>query len=209
MVKNMKEKKRKQAIRKYYQNYETNSNNDESSLIIKKKKKYLDSLFVRIFLSSIILLMIVITNGSLNTKTYLLKMSNLTSLVKEFNKGIGNVLPITEVIPVFSSEIYEQVTYDGKVNHIVNTSFDGVSSLTSGIITKINKKDGIYQITIQATDGRIYLYSGLTSFDYYIYAYLNAESILGLATKEEGTYKFEVTITEGDKTYSIYEVCKD
>lgn len=176
----------------------------------KKKKKLLDKLFLRIFLSSLIILLSVLLFKNTNFKEKLNKNFNFLSLTTLINSTLGNFIEIDDKA-VYSSSIYDEIYFDGRINKIINNNFNGVYSLTSGVITKIerNKDTGTYNVTVLGSDDYEYIYLGLKEFDLYLYAYVTHETVLGIAEEENDKFKFSLIIRKDGVNFNFYEKCED
>lgn len=193
----------------------------KDNLSNQEKKKihynYVSKLFFRIFLSSLILLMLIVTDRVSYKKnktniidTNIRKNWNFLKMTNVFNTLFGQFFKIDNIVNVYHANVYDNVKYDNHINYITNHSFSGVTNLTSGIITRIKKeKDGTYTITIQGNDDFIYTYGKLTSIDYYIYNYIDASDIIGLASAEDNKYYFTLIIEKEGVYYDFYENAQD
>lgn len=191
-----------------------NLSNQEKSKI---HYNFVSKLFFRIFLSSLILLMLIATdrisyekNKTSIVDTTIRKNWNFFKMTNVFNTLFGQFFKIHDTIDVYHANVYDTVKYDNQINHITNNSFSGVTNLTSGIITKIKKeKDGTYTITIQGSDEFVYTYGKLMSVDYHIYNYVDGSDIIGLASSKDGKYYFTLTIEREGVYYDFYENAQD
>jgi len=104
--------------------------------------------------------------------------------------------------------MFENIKYNNYINTFSDSSFDAATILESGIITKVSKNDGLYEINIMSKSGYLYTYKNLVSFDYSLYRFVNADDILGLVSYNNNTtaYTFDVIITKNNTYYSVYEV---
>ena len=132
----------------------------------KKKIKYIDKLFIRIFFSSLLLLIVTyftsfdnkfknkITNAFDEHINFLQLTNKVDSLFlnKLFNKGD---------ITVYSKAFYEQVEYKNGVNYVSNSSTSAVESLVDGVVIKIEKANNLYSVYIQSIDDVIYEFRNL------------------------------------------------
>ena len=174
-----------------------------------KKKKYLDKLFIRIFLSSLLILLSVLLFRNNKIKENFNKNFNFYNLTYLINSTFGNFIDIKDQT-VYSSNIYDEVYYDGKINTVYNNSFNGVNSLTTGVITKIERKNnGLFNIIVLGSDNYEYIYLDLKDFNLNLYSYVNIETILGSANEENGKYKFRLIIRKDGVNYNFYEKCQD
>lgn len=172
----------------------------------KKHLKFIDKVFIRIFFSSIILLLLTYFNtfnNDINVK--ILENINFLSISKTidnlFNTNIFNKGELT----VYSQAFYEEVKFENEVNYISNSSFAGVESLVDGIVIKIEKRNELYNIYIQSSDDLIYKYCNLESIDVHIYSYVNQKDVIGKAVFSDEKYKFELIILNDNKPLSYYE----
>ena len=185
----------------------------------KKKIRYnfVTKLFFRIFLSTFILLCLVIANKiSISTKGIKLseytieKNWNFLKMVTVFNGMFGEFIVINDDQTVDSNTLYDQITYHHNVNYITNYDFSGAMATSSGVVSKIVKnKDKTYTITIQGIDDYVYIYDGLESIDFSIYNYVEKGTVIGLAKKENNQYTFKLTIKKDGKYYDFYDPAKD
>lgn len=188
---------------------------------IAKKRKFVIILsqnsFFRIFLSTFILLCLVIANKiSISTKGIKLseytieKNWNFLKMVTVFNGMFGEFIVINDDQTVDSNTLYDQITYHHNVNYITNYDFSGAMATSSGVVSKIVKnKDKTYTITIQGIDDYVYIYDGLESIDFSIYNYVEKGTVIGLAKKENNQYTFKLTIKKDGKYYDFYDTAKD
>lgn len=178
---------------------------------------YVSKLFFRIFLSSLLLLMLIMVdrvtykkNKTTIIDTNIRRNWNFLKMTNVFNTLFGEFFKIDNSIDVYHANVYDNVKYENNVNYITNNSFSGVTNLTSGIITKIKKeKDGTYTITIQGSDDFVYTYGKLSSVDYHIYTYVDASDIIGLANYDNSKYHFTLTIEKEGVYYDFYENAQD
>lgn len=187
-------------------------NKNKTEQLKKKKLNYIDKLFIRIFLSSILILSLVTIDRLKNNHISLLFNDNINFLkiAKIFNGDFGNFVNSKFDEHVYSVNIYDEVLYDKKteLNLVYNYSFDGVYNLENGIVTKIKRKDnGYYDITIKGYDGFNYTYCDLESIDFHIYNYVSNEAIIGVAPYDEKTkcYVFKVIIEKEGVKYDYYQ----
>ena len=185
----------------------------------KKKIRYnfVTKLFFRIFLSTFILLCLVIankisisTNGIKLSEYTIEKIWNFLKMVTVFNGMFGEFIVINDDQTVDSNTLYDQITYHHNVNYITNYDFSGAMATSSGVVSKIVKnKDKTYTITIQGIDDYVYIYDGLESIDFSIYNYVEKGTVIGLAKKENNQYTFKLTIKKDGKYYDFYDTAKD
>lgn len=183
----------------------------------KVHQNYVSRLFFRIFLSSLILLTFVLADRITLKKTgegfftnVIQKNWNFLKMTRVLNTLFGEFVPIGSDVDVYNANIYDQVEYENGVNHIKNHTFSGVINLNGGVIIKIKKeKDDTYTVTIQGSDDYIYTYSKMKSLDYHIYNYVDAGSIIGLATEENSEYVFDLKIEKEGVPYDFYEKADD
>lgn len=216
--------KEQRRLQKYYQQkttpnevtYRDSFGNPE---VRKQKYSFIDKLFIRIFLSSILLLTVFgidkiylkkdqkpLLETSLTTNLNFLKMAEL------FNGLFGTFIPIDNDITVYQSQVYDRVEYDSNFNTVYNYTFEGVNVLTSGVVTKISKNaDKTYNVTIKGSDDFDYIYYNLESIDYSIYNYVQANDILGKARYNESSnsYTFGLQIYHEGVYYDFYEQAED
>lgn len=182
----------------------------------KKIKKFIDKLFYQIFLSTLLLLFLVlcsnndaikkVINNSMNKQISFTKIAyNLTNLFPSFIEPIGEVT-------VYNSIIYDNVTFDKGTNKVINYSFNGVINLCDSVVMKIYKNEnGLYEVHTVNKDGYTYIYKNLESVDVNIYSYLKNETIIGSSSYDSlnNYYKFELVIEKDNMRYNFYEMAED
>ena len=171
----------------------------------KSKNNYITKLFFRIFLSSIILLLLVIfNNANLNNK--IKDNINFYKIFTKVNTAFGNIIEIKQNDLVDNLVFFDSINYENGKNNIINYSFEGVTNLKCGIITSIKKNnDETYSISIKAEDEYTNSYNFLTSIDYGIYEYVSTGDILGKSKKENDLFIYQIEITKDGKSYDYYE----
>jgi hypothetical protein len=146
--------------------------------------------------------------GGLNSnviQSRLNSQTNILEIVKFFNGTFGSFFPIQNSDPVFSSTVYDTVTYRNEVNEVVNYDFDGVTNLVEGIVMKVAKESGRYEVTIKGADSFDYTYSNLESIDVSIYTYVTKDRIIGKAPKVSGGYGFDLMIIKDQVNYDFHD----
>lgn len=199
------DKKRQEYLKNTY------SNNKKEK---KKKLKYIDKLFIRIFFSSICLLLItLITNISPNNKdkinSFLNHNINFLNISKSINNLFNNNIFNYGEVFVYSQTFYEEVNYDNEINYISSATFAGVEALVDGVVIKIEKNGNCFNIVILASDGIYYEYINLESIDVNIYSYINQGEVIGKAKYINNKYTFCLKIKKDNKYISYYENCED
>lgn len=205
--------KKDSLIYKYHKIVKSDKKLSDSS---KKKirNNFVTKLFLRIFLSTFILLCLVIIdkvsisvqNVKLSENT-IRKNLNFLKMVTLFNGMFGEFIIIDDDLNVDSSNLYDQVRYQNNINYVVNDNFSGVVSSASGVVTKIIKhNDDTYAITLEASDGFEYTYDGLITIDFSIYNYIGKGTIIGLAKTQDEKYTFELIIKKDGKYYDFYQM---
>ena len=175
-------------------------------------KKYGKSILIRAVISvSLLLFAIIVIN--------IYPINNI--LLTNFNKQINIINPIIDIKNIISNNknnidkpvnvdnIYDSITYDGKINHITNYDFNGVKTINEGLIIRIDKKENnLFDVFVQNENSYIYVYRNLESVDFNIYTYLNSQTILGAATYDitSNTYKFDIEIIKEQVRYSLNDV---
>ena len=193
-------KKWEKYLKKYnnYQKHQRRTKNKKSS---NKQKTFLDKLYIRIFLSSILLFLLLFSKNVLkvNEVNYLNEHMNIFPILKLFT----NIYSFSNDISVDVTTNYEFIEYKNGINYIVNESFNGVSSATKGLVVKIIKNNNLYYITIKDEQGFEYTYGELENIDVSLYEYVGTNNIIGTAKKVNNKYCFSITISKEGKSYSV------
>lgn len=197
-------------IKAYYKNKERKAKIQEYEQK-KESKTFFDRLFLRIFLSSLLMLCIVggerllsMTKIDFKINHFLTNNINFIKFAKFFNGGVFSIIPDDEIIDVYEENVYDFVEYEGGVNIVKNETFAGAVNLVSGYVTRIVKNETGYHITIKGVDGLEYEYLELESIDFHIYEYVKAGEVIGKARFDD-VYQFKLIISENDEVYSFYE----
>ena len=174
----------------------------------KKNYNYISKLFFKIFLSSLLLFSLVLIdkNETINIKEKIKSDFNFLKIVSFANKHFGNIIDLNGDINVDSKEYYEVVEYINNKNIVHNYSFDGVVNINNGVITKIEKNNNSYNITIKGEDDFNYVFYGLVNIDYNIYSYVKEGEVIGLAAKNNDYYSFELEIIKDGVYYDYFEI---
>lgn len=188
-------KKYNRIMKKYYKKKKKNN-------IHKIKRTYFDSLYTRFFLSSIILLLIVLLNilFGIDVKH---KINENLNITKIGYKLLSSFLTPNNDELVATIELYDSYSYDGNKNIITSSSYNGVNNFVSGTVIKIAKKDNLYSVTIQTIDDYIYTYSMLTNIECHLYQYLEENELIGTSNYLLNKHTFYLDITNNNKSYSI------
>ena len=172
----------------------------------KNKSNYITKLFFRIFLSSLILL-ILVAFTPISLKNKIKEDVSFLKLIKTFNSVFGDIIILDNNQHVDSTLFFDYIEYIDNINYITNYSFDGVYNLNNGIVTKIIKNPNkTYTIYIKGEDDYLYIYYDLSSIDYRLYEYIKKGEIIGKTTKENNSYKLKIQITKDGRSYDYYEI---
>lgn len=172
----------------------------------KENKNYLKSFIVRVLIA----MMIVICGYSFTSIKILDENINLLKLPFYFSKLLPTQIKLSDET-VYSKLIYDNVTFDGKKNNVINYSFNGVLNLTDGIIIKIIKNhDQSYNVTIQDVNGYLFEYANLKSVDFSIYSFVESQTILGSSSFDDSIngYCFDLYISKKGEYYDFYELAE-
>lgn len=196
--------KYRSQLRKYYNHKKHKERINELSIHTKNKhqKTFFDKLYIRIFLSSLLLFILMFTKNILkqeeiniiNRHINMLPVINLFTNTYSFNN---------QDIEVIIPSNYENIEYKNGVNYIKNESFNGVNSLSSGIVIKIAKQNGLYYVTIKDEEGLEYTYGNLVSIDVSLYSYVLSNEIIASTKKENKYFTFTITIKKNNEVYSV------
>ena len=145
----------------------------------------LTSFVLRLFIAISLLFVIVFLdhNEKVNYDDVKAKLSeniNILEIIKYIN-GSSEYMDVIKIEGIdevaVSSDIIEKEEIDGGFRYYPE-EYQGVINEASGVIVNI-KYNGRYTITILDSFDNVYTYSNLTSFDYHIYEYIQAEEIIG------------------------------
>ena len=187
-------KKRKERI--------TDLNNQH---LKKQQKTFFDKLYIRIFLSSILLLLLVLSKNifKINDISMINNHMNIFPLIQLFT----NVYELNNKdLQVNLSTNYESIKYQNGINYITNESFNGVNSASTGIVVKINKNDNVYSITIK--DEKVFEYTdkGLINLDVSLYCYVLGNDVIGSVENKDNYFSYTITITKNNNFYSLLNI---
>lgn len=189
--------KYERLMRRYYKNKK------KSKIVNEKlKKTYFDTLFIRFFLSSILLLIMVLLNTLFGTdiKSIINKNLNITKIGE-------NIFSIFIEKPtdsfVSSTSQYEEILFDENSNIIKSISYNGVNNFQSGTVIKIEMKNNKYIVTIQTSNDYLYVYKNLESIECQLYEYLETNESIGTSSYQNNQFLFVVDIIKDNKYYSL------
>ena len=178
----------------------------------KNKLNYIDKLFIRIFLSSLLLFSLVIINKP-KLKNMINKEMNFLSYAKIFNGVFDGFIPVSDEV-VYNKNAFDNVVYldDVRINEVHNYTINYIHPLVEGVVTKIYKdKNGLYSVYIKSIDGFTYIYEGLETIDVSIYSFVTDSSIIGSALYDNNLlcFKFNLIIEKDGEYFSYYENAED
>ncbi len=174
----------------------------------KDKRTYIDDLFLRIFLSSLILLAFCSLDRFLprfSLTKYLNTNINIVKFAKIFSGTPLEIVSEDDLITVYEPDIYDQVEYVDGINYVTNETYAGVGNLVTGYVVKIMKVNNRYTIVIKGVDDLEYTYGNLESIDISLYAYVEAKETIGKALFEDGKYHFELVIDKNGEKLDFYD----
>lgn len=192
----------RKSIKKYY---------DEKCLNNKQKITMIDKLFYRIFISSLLLLSLVLLNKYKINYNIIESSDNINflSIAQDIDSLFNtNIFNHGEMV-VYSRESYDHVEYENGINYVVNDTFSGVNSLTDGVVIKITNKNNKYNVMIQSSDNFLYSYEGLEGIDVFMYQYVTSNQTLGKAILTKDKYRFLLKISYEGNFYNYYENAED
>lgn len=171
----------------------------------KQQKTFFDKLYIRIFLSSILLLFLLLTKNifKINEVNIINNHMNIFPLIQLFT----NVYDFNNKdLQVDLSTNYEYINYKNGINYITNESFNGVNSASTGIVVKISKHKNIYSVTIKDENEFEYIYDGLNNLDVSLYSYVLVNDVIGSVESIDSCFRYTITINKNDKTYSLLNI---
>lgn len=193
--------KYQRIVKKYYKHKKKHQN---KVINTKLKKTYFDSLYTRFFLSSLLLLLMVLLNTlfQINIKHLINSNYNFTKL--GYNLLSTFIENKTDDL-VSSIDLYDKHTFKNNLNIFESNSYNGVNCLKEGTIIKIEKNNSKYNITIQTVDDFLWTYYNLESIDCYLYQYISENDLIGSSSYDDN-YQFMVSILKNEKFYSIKDI---
>lgn len=171
----------------------------------KQQKTFFDKLYIRIFLSSILLLFLLLTKNifKINEVNIINNHMNIFPLIQLFT----NVYDFNNKdLQVDLSTNYEYINYKNGINYITNESFNGVNAASTGIVVKISKHKNIYSVTIKDENEFEYIYDGLNNLDVSLYSYVLVNDVIGSVESIDSCFRYTITINKNDKTYSLLNI---
>ena len=148
--------------------------------------------FIYKFFISMFILFILVLLDYLNIVDYQsIKRSistniNTLEIVQKVNGEINIIDLGSEKETKLTSELDGEFINDKMT--VSTNNYLGVKNIISGVVTKITKTNGYYEVDILGLDNIVYTYSHLESLDKHIYNYIKTDEIIG----NTSTY-YEVT----------------
>lgn len=167
--------------------------------LIGEVMKHKNNFFKRLFISSVLLLIytIISTYSNISLK-FISKPMNITNLgnilIGTFDNEFKNKTTQTSTI------IFDQIKYQNDEN-IIFSSTNSVINIKPGIVIKIEKKDSLYNVTIQTKDNLYYEYKGLEAINCSLYQYLYTEEVIGNAIFSDDFYQYRIKIYDENGVY--------
>lgn len=174
----------------------------------KDKRSYIDNLFLRIFLSSFILLILCSLDEFIpkfSMTKYLKSNINIVKIAKIFSDTPLEIIDKDKLVEVYEPDIYDEVKYDDGINYVTNNTYSGVNNLVSGYVVKILKVNNQYTVVVKGVDDLEYYYKGLESIDISLYSYVDAKEIIGKSVYKDGKYHFELIIEKNGEKLNFYD----
>ena len=181
-------------LKKYYKEKE-----EKDKVKSKKILKKVNNFLIRLFISSFILLLMVLVNVHFKfNPTFLNDSINLTKL-------FGNVMSFfnDEIIDISTASYnnFEYHEYVNNTNVFKSTTSNYVQNTKAGTIVLIKKVNQKYLIKIQTFDNYIYEYSNLDEINCYLYEYISRDKIIGTATNDKNNFTYNLRISDGEQFY--------
>lgn len=174
-------------------------------------KKKENKNYVKFFMFRVLIAIMIVAFGySCSSIKIFEENINLLKLPFYFSKLLPSEIMLIDDT-VYNKMIYDNVTFDGKKNNIVNYSFNGVLNLTDGIILKIIKNDNqTYNVTIQDVNGYLFEYANLKSVDFSIYSFVESQTILGSSSFDDSIngYCFDLYISKKGEYHDFYKLAE-
>ena len=131
---------------------------------------------------------------------------NILPFLKIINGKEGFLLPvdISDQVnaPTYQSFQNAQIIKNGRL--IVLDDFQGVENYMSGVVVKIARHNGLFEVTIKGIDGYEYVYNNLENVDVNIYKFLKSGDIIGLPGSYEGINFFRFYVYSQGEPINIF-----
>ena len=182
-------------MKKYHKSFNNKIRENKS---FKKTKTYFDKLYIRIFLSSLLLLILLSGKNLLKIDLFnnINNNINILPIVKLFTK----IYDFESDIPVNVINNYDNIEFIDGINYVTNESYNGVTVVNSGIVIKVEKKNDYYFVTIKDDSGTEYTYGYLGSIDVSLYSYVSVNKTIGTANLINNNYSFTIEIKNGNSS---------
>lgn len=183
-------------MRKYKKKSKNKNLND------KLRKTYFDSLYTRFFLSSLLLLSMVLANVvfHIDVKKYLNTNINITKIGYTL---FSTFIEKEQEVEVSLIDMYDNHSYINQINYIESSSYNGVNNIKSGTVIKIYKENNLYAVTIQTVDNYLITYNNLDTIECNLYQYISLNEIIGTSKYENDRFCFNIQITKDNIFYNI------
>ena len=212
--------KYQRIMRKYKKKSKNKNLND------KLRKTYFDSLYTRFFLSSLLLLSMVLANVVFHIDVHKEKLSAFKERrqkegagvsKKDVQKYLNTNINITKIgytlfstfiekeqeVEVSLIDMYDNHSYIKEINYIESSSYNGINNIKSGTVIKIYKENNLYAVTIQTVDNYLITYNNLDTIECNLYQYISLNEIIGTSKYENDRFCFNIQIIKDNIFYNI------
>lgn len=175
----------------------------------KQDINYIDKFLYKLFFFFIILFITVFLD-----KVNIINYNKL----KEKMSEEANILEIVDYICGDSAFFQIEADYDSEVSSstfedvfsieegykVILGQYEAVETVKTGIVTKIEKEDDLYRVTLKSKDGVDFIYSALTTIDVHMYQVVSIGDILGKGQLADDKYYYNLKVVSDGELVDYY-----
>ena len=82
--------------------------------------------------------------------------------------------------------------------------YQGVENFKAGVVVKIMRREGMYEVTVKGIDGYEYVYDNLETIDVNMYKFVKSGEIIGLPGSKNGKNFFRFYVYSKGRPVDLF-----
>lgn len=131
--------------------------------------------------------------------------ANILPFIQKINKeGILIPVEITDQVSAPTYQIYQnsQIITNGRL--VILNDYQGVENFKAGVVVKIMRREGMYEVTVKGIDGYEYVYDNLETIDVNMYKFVKSGEIIGLPGSKNGKNFFRFYVYSKGRPVDLF-----